>query len=569
MSSSSQVPHYKTLDIVTYYNEVYDFVSKYLIFVIAGLLSIVGILIIWIWEPSDNLVWYMDTVSTGNADAFVQETGLIYPVNYYAAKTIDFDDGNKIYGLGGPIWSSIQEWTTTRLWNSIDNIVQYNGVILPRQISRSAWVPKLQQPYYSESMINVLLDGMANSQTDVDSIMWSLTQARKDTLDQSMFDTFRIWCSNRKLFITKFCDLKIHDTIATRNQYDLSWSVAELSIIKNYVFDISNNRDNQQSFCNIMIKQYRYSGHPWLANLMTSCDSMITNEVNYIGNMIAINEEISSNTFTNKIYNNPTIDRYKLMSRYQYLMGKINGGEYIDSQDDDILRRYDAYITKIASSNGSIAEQPYGDIITVFHQQKLIPWLQNRDAFASTEQKAITEQLINTTNLIINGDAQLGIESVTKWSRLRSIDFLISEGLYDPNSAGSWSNLTETPSSPIDQWSTTPVVSTPIEEPIPTEPVVQEPTSTWSTLTELITKVLGIEPTSFKQNGDLVIIQYPYKGKSWFAAVNIKNRWDTQLYYNSDISGAVKITHPKVIFNSSDTELMMAIMNNFLSTNPQ
>jgi hypothetical protein len=65
------------------------------------------------------------------------------------------------------------------MWNSIDNIVQYNGVILPRQISRSAWVPKLQQEFYSESMIKTFLEGMGTSQADSSSIMLAMDSITK------------------------------------------------------------------------------------------------------------------------------------------------------------------------------------------------------------------------------------------------------------------------------------------------------------------------------------------------------------------------------------------------------
>lgn len=577
MSTSHNIPHYKTLDIVTYYNEVYDFVSKYLIFVVAGILSIIGVLIIWIREPESDVVLSTTQISTWDADAFVQEAWLIYPVNYFAARTIDFDSGNKIYGLWWPVWSTLQQWSTKKLRNSIDNIVLYNGIILPREISRSAWVPKFQQEYYSDSMIAIFLSGMAYSRVDINSIVGDMSKANKETLPKSMLDTFRIWCTNRNLLITQFCDLKLHDTMPIRNKYDLSGSISELTTIKDYIFNISKDISNQESFCNIMIKQYRYSGSPQIANLITQCAPAITNEVNYIRDMMRVNQEVSSHSFTDTVYNNTTINQYKLMSRYQYLMDKVKWGEYIDAQDDNILRNYDSYITQIAKTqNNDISAQPYGDIITIFHKQYLIPWLEERESYASNEQKAITQKIINTTNLIINGDSTLWIESVTKWSRIQSIDFLISKWLYDPNDP--WSSPRKTPveSDPNNQTSSTGSTinqntgSITITEPAPSNTTSSTETkATPPSLNELITKVLGIEPTSFKQNGDLVIIQYPYKGKSWFAAVNIKNKWDTQLYYNSDISGAVKITHPKVIFNSSDTELIMAIMNNFLSTNPQ
>gem|GEM_PF-4966173 len=47
--------------------------SRYLIFVIAGFLGIVGVLIIWIWEPQDQQTTTIKSI-VGTSDSFVQET---------------------------------------------------------------------------------------------------------------------------------------------------------------------------------------------------------------------------------------------------------------------------------------------------------------------------------------------------------------------------------------------------------------------------------------------------------------------------------------------------------------
>jgi|GEM_PF-3412801 len=67
--------------------------------------------------------------------------------------------------------------------NSINNIVQYNGIILPRQISRSAWVPHFESEIYSEAMITTLLKGMGDSQVNLMDISDKLTKPQVTLLE--------------------------------------------------------------------------------------------------------------------------------------------------------------------------------------------------------------------------------------------------------------------------------------------------------------------------------------------------------------------------------------------------
>jgi len=540
-------------------------VSRYLIFVIAGFLGIVGVLIIWIWEPQDQQTTTIKSI-VGTSDSFVQETWLIYPVNYFAAKLISFDGENKIYGLGWPVWSNQQlSWST--LWNSIDNIIQYNGVILPRQISRSAWVPKFTQERYSEWMVKLFLEGMSSSQTDTSSIQYLMSKSNKQLLSGSILDTFKLGCTDRRLFTTQFCDLKLQDSILMWDLYDLSTVWQELDIIADYVFSKSTNKDNQTTFCNAMLKQYRYSWSPLISRNMQWCSEETTNEVTYISYMISVNEEVRTNQFTNKVYNNASINQYKLMSRYQYLMYKIKWAEYIEAQDDEILRTYGSYITQLVDRTE--ITQPYGDIITIFHQAYLLPWLNEREAYSSASQKDITNWLIYVSNLIINGDESQWITSVASGSRLQSVDFLKSQGIYDENNTYV-DKIADNPApeQPSIVTSDVATINTTSTRTWSTTPTPTPTVSAKDTLNALIATVLNVEPTSVNQRGSIVIIQYPYKWMSWFVAVDLVKKWETQIYFDSPDSGATKITHPQVIFNSSNKELIMAIMDNYLGSNP-
>jgi hypothetical protein len=100
---------------------------------------------------------------------------------------------------------------------------------------------------------------MGTSQVNIDSISSSLLQSKKNILDNSLFDTFNIGCTSRKLFTTKFCDLKLFDAIPLWSSYDLSGSIEELQFVHDYVFSSSTNKDIKAQFCDAMIKQYRYS----------------------------------------------------------------------------------------------------------------------------------------------------------------------------------------------------------------------------------------------------------------------------------------------------------------------
>lgn len=553
MKKWSRTPRYKTLEIIKFYDRIYEFVSRYVIFVISWILSIMAVLIIWVREPNLAAVSSTNTTFTGTSDAFVQEPWLIYPVNYFAGKLISFDGNNNIYGLGWPIWST-QQLTWPVLRNSIDNIVQYNWVILPRQISRSAWVPEFTKEWYSVELVQTFLEWMWSSQVDISSIQSSIKHITKKSLSESMFKTFSISCTKRMLFIRDFCDLKLQDSISTRNSYDLSGSVSELQTIKEYVFS-SNSSNIQTLFCNEMIKQYRYSGKASMAAIMNWCSEEITNEAAYIGYMIDINQEVKTNKFTNRVYNNIIINQYKLMSVYQYLMSKIQWGEYINEQDDNILHTYGSYIVKLANNN--LISQPYWDIITVFHNKYLIPWLTERNVFASTYQKGITQELIDSTNLLINWDASKWFKSITEWSRLRE------------NWEIGWLLVNQSPPIGVETPDEVIMQNTGYNENSTTSG--ETTTTTWEQantlwINQLIKQVLWSEPQSVTKNWTIIIVKYSYKSAWWIASIDLSQKWLTQLYFDSPDFGATKITHPQVIFANSNTELIIAIMSDYLTS---
>jgi hypothetical protein len=383
-----------------------------------------------------------------------------------------------------------------------------------------------------------------------------------------MVDRFGIGCSIRPIMTTTFCDLKLIDAINQWGSYDLSSATTQLPMVYDYIFVSHPNTDIQKLRCQAMIQQYRYSANPLIKKLTQWCSSTITTEAEYISNMVAVNEEVRSNKFNNKIYSEPSINRYKLMSWYQYFIPKITTDQFND-EDVTILTNYDSYITKLVS-RWSIA-QPYWDIISVFHQQYLIPWLDRRDSFAKPNEKALTQALKKTTDLIIYGDTSQGMVSITSWSRIKPIDFLMSQWLYygDNDATTSWSSSINNQISTSEPQSSSPATTTQVTWSVTTQ---QQDTTTSgdSSLDALISQVLGTTPTATPiKRWQIILIKYNYKWVWWIAAVDLWKKWATQLYYDSLISGATKITHPKVIFNTSNKELIIAIMNNHISTNPQ
>gem|GEM_PF-1915420 len=156
-------------------------------------------------------------------------------------------------------------------------------------------------------------------------------------------------------------------------QYDLNDSVNELDRIYPYITN-SSNLALTETWCNALIKQYRYSANPRMQPYVSQCSEDIQSEVRSIADMIVVSNEVNSNNYTNTIYQNPVMNRYKLMSLYQYLMTKITTNTFSSNTDSAILNTYNSYIIKLADSNTIV--QPYGDIIATFHTLYLIPWLQ-------------------------------------------------------------------------------------------------------------------------------------------------------------------------------------------------
>jgi len=557
MSQNRSIPQYKTLDIIKFYTQVYEFVNKYLIFVFAAFLSIIVVGILWIWQPStlqsisiNNSTWYK---------AYHQEVGLLHPLNFYAAKELVFDKSSKIYALGWPIWSQ------DNMINSINNIVQYNGIILPRQISRSAWVPHFESEIYSEAMITTLLKGMGDSQVNLMDISDKLTKPQVTLLEDWLIKSFGLSCTNRNLTTFTFCDLKLSSSINSRYHYNLTNSVSELPTIHDYIFTQSNNDSLKQMFCDSMVRQYRYEWNGTIKSLLRSCSQDIINESEDIAQMKEINQEIDTGQITNKVYSNPIMNRYKLMSIYQYLMRQINNNEFADEKDTNVLISYNSFITNLG--NQWNIKQPYGDIILVFHQLHLIPWLDGRDSFASTSQRELTKQLIATTKLLINWDASIGFSSIGKWPRLTNSGDLITGSSLEPTSRNIIDDdiIREIFTWDISQWfnsdnsgNTTnswDIIGGDSKDELIITEQTPIPTLTW-----LIMSVIGVTPQSITKRWNLVIVKFSFSDIKWIVAINTTDKWSAQLYYESDVSGATKITHPALLFKPSNQETIHGIL---------
>gem|GEM_PF-5377279 len=71
-------------------------------------------------------------------------------------------------------------------------------------------------------MVKLFLEGMSSSQTDTSSIQYLMSKSNKQLLSGSILDTFKLGCTDRRLFTTQFCDLKLQDSILMWDLYDLS-----------------------------------------------------------------------------------------------------------------------------------------------------------------------------------------------------------------------------------------------------------------------------------------------------------------------------------------------------------
>lgn len=555
MSQNRSIPQYKTLNIIKFYTQVYEFVNKYLIFVVAAILSVIIISVLWIREPNPSALIAAD-MSTWYK-AYHQEVGLLNPLNYYAAKELVFDTSSKIYALGWPIWSQ------NGMINSIDNIVYYNGIVLPRQISKSEWVPHFESETYTEPMITTLLKWMWDSQVNLDDITERLVKPNLTVLEDGLIDTFGLQCTTRNLATYTFCDLKLLNTINSWYHYDLANSFEELPLIHDYIFNQSNNEWLKKSFCESIARQYRYSWESSIRPLLRSCGQELINESEDIAQLKEINHEVETAKITNKIYTNPIMNRYKLMSIYQYLMRQINNNEFMDEQDTNLLTSYNSFITNLGNQDNVI--QPYGDIILVFHQIHLIPWLQSRDAFASSSQRELTKQLIATTSLLINGNPTINFDPLSKWSKLGNGGNL-SSWLNDIPVVITWdrfddrddvmTGITNENTNTNDTGMLLPDPDIIEDTPIADIPL---PSLTW-----LVMSVIWVTPSSITKRWALIIIKFVYSDIRWVAAVSTADAWSTQLYYDSDISGASKITHPSVLFKPINQEKIHGILERYI-----
>lgn len=278
-----------------------------------------------------------------------------------------------------------QEWQTIPGWEIISKLwplqITENGLQSQNNLIKIAWfiIPNNSTIY----SINTLkpIEYFQNTGYDIDTFrlqIGALLNGSIPTINNnkhnnnilpttSLYTTFDLSCIQQSIH-SPLCTQNIRNFLKTFYTFDLQLAESELpSIMKNL-----NKSKQKDEFCQKLLtySQYNQIFSSYIQTSIQSCDEQTKNIYERIQHLHAINTEIQNNTLTQTVYNDKTLNAYKIMSLAQAIIYDIQ-------QDIVNARRIEAYSNQLqALLRKPIIDGIYRDMQYWIINYQILPYLQ-------------------------------------------------------------------------------------------------------------------------------------------------------------------------------------------------
>jgi len=289
----------------------------------------------------------------------------------------------------GPLYKS---------WNNLqsnNNLIKLQWFVLPKNtaifdITLLKPVEYFSKTWYDQDelrlQINALLhNGTANNNTRKHNNI--------DIINNTRYNYFNLHCTTQRIH-SPLCDQNIEhflDIFYTFNRNNI-WQELE-EIARNL-----KKERHKQLFCENTLKHVQYNQvfTQSIKNALTICDD--NTQFFYEQHEIfhTINREITNNSYTTQVYENPDINAYKIMSIAQIILQDIQ-------KNNLHIRRIEAYINQMqALLKRPIIEPIYRDIQYFIINNQILPYIQ-QESSRNRNYSQIRNQLLtlNRNNTLL------------------------------------------------------------------------------------------------------------------------------------------------------------------------
>ena len=368
------------------------------------LTTILGILSWVVLQAKDNHVNSMqilDDSSIENKDKWIDETPdkVLLPL---VEKGVQVD-------VSIPYGATFIDWTNIQ---SKSNLIFYKWVVLPQLssidynlddfISLEDFSSKKLSRTDIKNLIDYLItkDSIYRNTTDIPNavdLRWVGNQ-----FWWSLMDWFNLGCVNSKKVWDFVCDKFLKIFYNYGKYYDLNQYASELLKL---TINLKKQWENIEPICD-MVKDYTLHAGITSDTLISLVDYCAEDDVIYykkLVNFIDLENSLWQPKLSNKVFDDPDLNAYKLLSAQQSVYKILDGMSLNEGYIESYLEFVQSLINKDKWSNRYL--QPiYKDLLYVFNMDELYQWLLQKWKLSS--------------------DLKLQIEQINNWSSLWSVSLL-------------------------------------------------------------------------------------------------------------------------------------------------
>ena len=264
-------------------------------------------------------------------------------------------------------------------FQSKSNLISYNGVILPQQVSINtnsdifSMDDFYNQNFSKEDLKNLLHTLVVND--SIYSRVKDLPSPQDNRREWQMLDGwlikwFSLWCMDTHKALDFFCDKFLDIFYEYGKYYDLyGYSSELLSLVR----DLRRQNKNIEPVCK-MINEYVQ--HSWvgpsdnLTLIMDYCSKEDQNFYKKMINFIEVEKDLSQPELSDKVYEDPDLNAYKLLSAQQNVYRILNGTSLNKRYISSYLSFVQALINKDKWTSTYISPI-YKDMTYIFNRDEL------------------------------------------------------------------------------------------------------------------------------------------------------------------------------------------------------
>lgn len=326
-----------------------------------------------------------------NNDFIVEKTKLIWEFNKKLNQNIKDKD------IINYITNGVLE-TNDELLLSIDNLLLYKGLVMPKNVFLYSISPINWKSYFSQTWYDIKeLETFARNTifSNSNKIEKSFKNVISLPIDESLENTFYTKCIHQFKIFNKTCDYYTKNFLNNFYIYNIPNDYKWLQNI----FNDLNKSKYKKDMCESMEKYILYSNdtNKELENIFSSCWDEYYETFKTLKTFLDIQNQLNKWYINSLTYNNKTLNNYKLIS-YQQLI-------YNNLQENIIngisFESYTNYIKSILKNPEQI-DSFYLDLTYRFNNKYIINLL-NKVKYKVTEvKKTEIENIIKNLNIINN-----------------------------------------------------------------------------------------------------------------------------------------------------------------------